>query len=252
MSEIVSIEPKDEIVKSPNSLRKIERDEFGLVKGYNYVFDENGRVNWRKLIKPEFLVAMRGVEETDITKLQDKDLMILLQGIKELADLRGYKSVTYKIINASPEYCCASCNIKWIGNYESEGREIEFESVGDASLNSTDSFARLYMGAIAENRAFVRCVRNFLRINIVGKDEIGNSTIIKATETNKNTFLKQVKLLEDIMEKKKVLFDPHIISKLKESGKWDESYKSVKDLPPEVILHYIERLKKYNPEVKTA
>lgn len=250
MNETVVIEPKIE-TKLPNVLKKIERDEFGLVKGYNYIFDEGGKVNWRKLIKPEYLVPMRGVEETDITKLQDKDLMILLQGTKELADLRGYKSVTYKIINASPEYCCASCNIKWIGNYESEGREIEFESIGDASLNSTDSFARLYMGAIAENRAFVRCVRNFLRINIVGKDEIGNSNIIKSTD-NKSVIAKQAKLLEDIMEKKNIIFNPHIIAKLKEEGKWDESYKSVKDLPPEIILHYIGRLKKYDPQVKTV
>ncbi len=250
MNENIVAESKIEI-KTPNQLKKIERDEFGLVKGYNYIFDESGRVNWRKLIKSEYLVAMRGVEETDITKLQDKDLMILLQGLKELADLRGYKSVTYKVINASPEYCCASCNIKWIGNYESENREIEFESIGDASLNSTDSFARLYMGAIAENRAFVRCVRNFLRINIVGKDEIGNSAIIKPTD-DKNKIAKQAKLLEDIMKTKKVLFEPHLIAKLKEGGQWNESYKCVQDLPSPIILEYIGRLKKYDPEVKTV
>ena len=235
---------KSEGVK--NQLKKIERDEFGLVKGHNYIFDDTGRVNWRKLIKPEHLVAIRGGEETDITKLQDKDLMILLQGLKELADLRGYKSVTYKIINASPEYCCASCNIKWIGNYESEGREIEFESVGDASLSSTDSFAKLYMGAIAENRAFVRCVRNFLRINIVGRDEIKDGA--KAEAQNNNTLNKQVSLLEEMMEKKKVQFDPHIISKLKEIGRWDEKYKSIRDLPPELIFLFLERIKKYNPK----
>lgn len=226
-----------------NQLKKIERNENGLVIGYNYIFDDSGRVNWRKLIKQEYLVPIKGTKEVDITKLQDKDLMILLQGIKELADLRGYKSVTYKIITASPEYCCVSCNIKWISNYENEGREIEFESIGDASLNSTDSFARLYLGAIAENRAFVRCVRNFLRIGIVGKDEMGNPENGKS-ESKQN--IKQVSLLKDLMDKKGVSYNL-IEKKLKEEGKWKEEYKTVDELPPEIILNFIERLKKFNP-----
>ena len=82
-------------------------------------FNEDGTVDWRKMIKPEFLVANRDrTDETDISKLEDNELIILLGGLKDLASVRGFNSVTYKVHEASPEYVCASCSIEWIGNYE--------------------------------------------------------------------------------------------------------------------------------------
>ena len=246
MSEEIK-EPVVEVPEKQNQLKKIERDENGLIKGTNYIFDENGKVNWRKMINPEYLVPMKGVGETDITKLQDKDLLILLNGIKDLSDLRGYKSVTYKTITASPEYVCISCNIKWTPNFENEGREIEFESIGDASLNNTESFAKLYLGPIAENRAFVRCVRNFLRIAVLGKDEIGVSTNNHKDEEKKDT--KQLKMFKDVMEKKKITWE-HIKHKLKNEEKYKDRYsddwKGAEDLPKDVMFDFLERMKKAN------
>lgn len=231
------------MIEENNKLQKIERDENGLIKGLNYIFDVNGKVNWRKMIKLEHLVPMKGIGETDVSKLQDKDLLILLQGIKELADIRGYKSVTYRVLSSTPEYCCVACNIKWISNYEHEGREIEFESIGDASLNSTESFAKLYLGPIAENRAFVRCVRNFLRIAIIGKDEIGVSSAPKDNPSGSN---KQVKLLENLMQAKGVRWE-HIVDKLKKENTWKDEYESINDLPKDILFSLIERLKKVEP-----
>ena len=62
-----------------------------------------------------------------------------------------------------------------VSNYETGGQPVSFSAIGDASLSNTFDFAQNYLAAIAENRAFVRCVRNFLKINIVAKDEIGPS-----------------------------------------------------------------------------
>ena len=126
------------------------------------------------MIRPEFLVPNKQrTQETDISKLEDKDLLILLGGIKELAQIRGFKSVGYSIPSATPIYVMAACTIAWVGNYETNNEDIIFEALADASPDNTQSFAKNYLAAIAENRAFVRCVRNFLKINIVGQDEVG-------------------------------------------------------------------------------
>ena len=129
------------------------------------------------MIRPEFLVPNKQrTQETDISKLEDKDLLILLGGIKELAQIRGFKSVGYSIPSATPIYVMAACTIAWVGNYETNNEDIIFEALADASPDNTQSFAKNYLAAIAENRAFVRCVRNFLKINIVGQDEVGAKT----------------------------------------------------------------------------
>ena len=82
-----------------------KRNQYGLLedKNINYEFNEDGTVDWRGMVKSEFLVANRDrTDETDISKLEDTDLIILLGGLKDLANVRGYKSVTYKIHEASP------------------------------------------------------------------------------------------------------------------------------------------------------
>ena len=85
----------------------VKRNQYGLLedKNINYIFNDEGSVNWRKMIKPEFLVANRDrTDETDISKLEDHELIILLGGLKDLSNIRGYSSVTYNVTHASPEY----------------------------------------------------------------------------------------------------------------------------------------------------
>ena len=69
-----------------------ERDEYGLLPESlaEYVYDEGGSIDWRKMVKQQYLVSNRSrTSETDVSKLDDKDLLILLGGIKELAQIRG-------------------------------------------------------------------------------------------------------------------------------------------------------------------
>ena len=158
---------KSKTTVSPPKL--FNRNEYGLLEDPSipYEFNEDGSVDWRKMIKPEYLVANKqNTDETDISKLDDRDLLILLGGIKELAQVRGYHSVQHKVITAAPDYVCVVCSIKWIGNYETGGESVTFEAIADTHPDNTTSFTRSYLSAMAENRAFVRCVRNFLKINI--------------------------------------------------------------------------------------
>ena len=222
------------------------RNKYGLIEDetVTYHFNEDGTVNWRKMIKAEFLVANRDrTDETDITKLEDNELIILLGGLKDLASVRGFKSVTYKIHEASPEYVCASCTISWIGNYETEqGEPVVFESVADAGIKNTESFGQMYLAAIAENRAFCRAVRNFLRINIVAKEEIKNVKI--STPAPSSNAASPDLFLKNLMKEKKITFESIKGKMVNEKVDGADAWSSIKDIPRLKMFEIIERMQK--------
>lgn len=234
------------VVMSSIPPKLFSRNEYGLLVDppVPYVFNEDGSVNWRKMIRPEFLVPNKQkTQETDIAKLEDKDLLILLGGIKELAHLRGYFSVGYNIPAAGPSYVLAQCCIEWIGNYETSGSSVVFESMADASPDNTQSFGRNYLAAIAENRAFVRCVRNFLKINIVGQDEIGAKQLEEQIPDNP---LSPANVLLNLMREKGISFD-QVKKKLQKDG-YDgvDSVATINDISKPKIFELIEKIKAKN------
>ena len=166
-------------IVNPPSFYK--RDEYGLLENVNYVFNEDGSVNWREMIKPEFLYVnkewfeMRKLAIPSSTEgLKDRQLLILLGGIKELAKMRGFSELGYDL-SGDKTYVVARCRMTWTGNYETNMSPVEFEDFANASVDNTDAFCHKFLETIACNRAFIRCVRNFLNIHIVGADEIDKS-----------------------------------------------------------------------------
>jgi hypothetical protein len=243
---VVISEQKQEIAQviPPNLFT---RNKYGLIedKGLNYIFNDDGTINWRKMIKTEHLVPNRQkTQETDVSKLQDKDLLILLGGIKELAQIRGYTSVEYKVVAASESYFATSCKITWLPNYETGGKEIIFESLADATVNNTKSFARFFLAAIAENRAFVRCVRNFLKINIVSQEELGDAKLIDDSVSQNDNPTSPHALLEKVMKDKSINFDQLKKKLIKEKFDNAENLNSISDIPKAKIFELIERIKK--------
>ena len=164
---------------------KYARNEYGLIKSVEYIYSEDGSIDWRAMIKPEFLYPNKGWFEsrnkptpTSIDGLSDKQLLIMLGGIKEIAKIRGYDFVHFEVNNMHSTYVTAKCRIGWIANYEScstHGQGVVYEDVANATLANTDDFCAKFLETIACNRAFVRCVRNFLGIHVVGADEIDRS-----------------------------------------------------------------------------
>tara|TARA_B100001939_G_scaffold85174_1_gene72805 strand:- start:106 stop:816 length:711 start_codon:yes stop_codon:yes gene_type:complete len=223
-----------------------KRNQYGLLEDKNikYEFSEDGTVNWRKMIKTEFLVANRELtDETDVSKLEDRELIILLGGLKDLAAIRGYTSVEYKIHEASTEYVCASCRITWVPNYETEGDDpIVFEAIADANLNNTEGFSQMYLAAIAENRAFCRAVRNFLRINIVAKEECKSVRIAKPNP-KKNSASPEI-FLTNLMKDKKIDFEAIKGKMVNESVDGASDWETVKDIPRLKMFEIIERIQK--------
>ena len=158
-----------------------KRNEHGLLDSVDYIFNEDGSVNWRAMINPEHLYPNKDWFEmrkmpmpNSIEGLDDSQLLIKLGGIKELAKLRGFHNVTYDITESSDSRVVVQCMINWIENYEGSCSQT-FASIANATTSNTNGFAAKFLECIAENRAFVRTVRNFLGIHIVGADEIDSS-----------------------------------------------------------------------------
>lgn len=224
------------------------RNQYGLLENasISYIYNEDGSINWRKMVKQEYLVPNRQKsQEKDVSKLEDKDLLILLGGIKELAQIRGYSKVEYKVVSANENYFATSCRITWLPNYETSGGEVVFESLADATSGNTKSFARYFLAAIAENRAFVRCVRNFLKINIVSQEELGDAKLIE--ESIQESPTSPISLLEKVMKDKSISFENLKKKLIKEKFDNAEALNSVNDIPKVKIFELIDRIKNAKP-----
>ena len=196
-----------------------KRNDDGLLQNVDYKFNEDGSVNWRAMVKPEFLYpnkdwfTKRGQEvPNSVEGLKDNQLLIMLGGIKELAKLRGYTSVHFDVKNISDNYVTAKCTIAWCNNYETANEfATTYTDVANASSSNTDAFCLKFLETIACNRAFVRCVRNYLNVHIVGADEIDksrgadNSTTVESSD-NLSPVITPSALLE------KILRDKHSVS----------------------------------------
>ena len=156
------------------------RDENGLLKNIQYVFDEDGGVNWRKMVQDDHLFPnakyFNGSPPSSIEGIPDNKLLIKLSGIKELARLRGFSEVSYEVVKCHLDHVAVICRMTFIPNYETGGESITFQDMANATLDNTHDFGQNFLETMACNRSFVRCVRNFLNVHIVGADEIGKDS----------------------------------------------------------------------------
>ena len=187
-SQPVNIAVNDNKI-NPLNAEKYSRDESGLLRSVDYKFNEDGSVNWRAMVDSKHLFPNKSWFEArnkpvpkSVDGLQDNQLLIKLAGIKELAKLRGYSSVRYNVIKCEKDHVAVKCEISWVPNFENPSQEsdylpasTQFEDVANATTENTSSFATKFLETIAANRAFVRCVRNFLNVHIVGDAEIDKS-----------------------------------------------------------------------------
>ena len=235
-------------------VKKINRDANGLLvdKKVNYIFEENGMIDWRKMINTDHLYAnpSKKLSETDVTKLKDTELCILLSGLKELAQIRGYSKVEYDVQTPSSDYVVANCKITWVPNYETEGQEVTFSAVADSSVqNTAPIFGNYFLATTAENRAFARCVGSFLRINIVSKEEMAESSVqnniyrSNGNVPSSSSSGTPEESLTEAMKEKGISFDRVKAKLIKEEVKGAEDFESVSDIPKQKIFQLISRIK---------
>ena len=188
-----------------------KRDENGLLQNVAYEFNEDGSVNWRAMIKEEHLFPNKSHFEMykkpvpkTIKGLRDNQLLIKLSGIKELARLRGFDSVSYETVKCEADHVAVKCCVCFIANYETQ-KQVYYEDMANATFNNTSSFATKFLETIACNRAFVRAVRNFLNVHIVGDDEIDKSDSskinINPSDSSNPATLSPNSILESVVNK---------------------------------------------------
>lgn len=248
MSEKITYRYKD-------TVNKFKRDVNGLLECVDYIFNPDNTINWRAMIKKEYLVPNRdafknqkdiNLKEIDVTSLPDNQLLILLAGIKELAQIRGYTNVNYDVIQAQPDYVAVKCTINWAPNYETSMEPVSFSALAEAHLDNTKDFAKNFLMAIAENRAFIRTVRSFLKINIVGNDEMGKTTHVD-TEFESNTSITQpIALLEKTMEEYGISFEQIKERAVQKKMDGAENWKEIKDISPLSMFTIISGIKNKN------
>jgi len=238
-----------------DQINKFKRDVNGLLECISYTFNQDNTINWRSMINKEHLVPNRdafknqkdiNLKEIDVSTLADNQLLILLAGIKELAQIRGYKNVSYDVIQAQPDYVAVKCTINWMPNYETDMQEVSFSALADAHLDNTKDFAKNFLMAIAENRAFIRAVRSFLKINIVGNDEMGKTTHIDS-EVEPNTSITQpVALLQKTMEEHNINFDQIKERAIQKKMENAENWSKLEDISPLAMFTIISGIKNKN------
>jgi len=238
-----------------DQISKFKRDSNGLLECIDYIFNPDNTINWRAMINKEHLVPNRdafknqkdiNLKELDISSLADNQLLILLAGIKELAQIRGYKNVNYDVIQAQPDYVAVKCTIDWISNYETNMESVSFSALADAHLDNTKDFAKNFLMAIAENRAFIRAVRSFLKINIVGNDEIGKTTHIDI-DVEPNTLVTQpIALLQKTMEEYNISFEQIKERAIQKNMDGAQNWSEIKDISPLSMFTIISGIKTKN------
>lgn len=183
--------PKIDNSKGPSVYN---RDGNGLLNSIQYVFKDDGSIDWRAMVPKEHLYPNKKWFKDrkkdvplSVDGLKDDQLLIRLAGIKELAKIRGFKTVSFVVDSSEKEICVTTCKIEFDGNYETGMEPVLFSEVGSASICNTSGVFQKYLESIAANRAFVRCVRNFLNIHIVSDEEVFDEDAGDKLEASKET-----------------------------------------------------------------
>lgn len=238
-------------------LKSQKRTELGLLEGINYKFNQEGLIDWRSLIQSKYLYLnqdnfkRRGEKIPEsIDGVSDRDLIIQLPGLRELAYLRGFTSVSYRPVVASNEYAASVCRIEWIGNYETNMIPVNYEALAGANTFNVAELTQTYLLEMSENRSFCRAVRNFLRISIVSKDELPPP---KQNRFNGSTNTSPSVILANLMKEKGRSFKEVQEKLIAEGNAEFQTYADWTDIPGDKAFQLVDRFKnlKENRGLKT-
>lgn len=162
-------------------------------ENYPVIRDKFGAIDWAKMIPEEFLYVAEdaakrdGIDLNDTkTKLDPKYVRVKLGGFRFLARYIGYSSVEYKTIVSEYERSVISCAIEFNPTEDFPNGCLVTATAGANPQNTTKAFLP-HLDVIASNRAFSKCVRSHLGIEIISDAEEG-----KVKETSEPAVPKEV------------------------------------------------------------
>lgn len=235
---------------------KIRDDNGLLLSGVDYKFNKYGMIDWRALIDPEYVVLNRytigkkkgidvyTLDEKAIVELKEKatedELLIKLQGFKNIAYIRGYKEKRVELLERTDTRAVVKVTIDWIPNFENPNGKV-VSAVKNSSMENTDPAFITYMEAIAENRAFVTVIRDTLNIPIIGYDEIDNTKSVEISKTVGGT---PQFFLEQECEKNGISFNAiSERAKIKYEASWDNNWKEFSNISSAVASTLLQDIK---------
>jgi hypothetical protein len=165
------------------------RNSFGLLEDVNYVFKEDGSIDWLRMcppnniyikpLKPNQIAELEAKYDkpiNDIKPIEDnveeKYLAISLAGLRQLARIKGYSSVDFDVKEANPNYACVKCTVNWLPNYESQGLSLTRSDVASVIPETTNWMTKSYIAELAANRAEARVLRTSMGIVCVSREEL--------------------------------------------------------------------------------
>lgn len=250
--------------------QKLTRNSHGLYTHINYIFGDDGFVNWRAMIPVKYLYVGDNIKENPVRrelftkkygkkpeqidlvvdKVEDKDLLITLAGIRYLAALRGYDGVRFTVLNSSNQsFVVVNCEIDWWKNFEIDN--TTFGGVACASTDNTNGVFKTYLPEMASNRAFCRAVRNFLNIDVVSDEEaFEKKDDPKAPAANGVTPYGDPKeMLKAKLEERGWTFEKLKEGMIKKDKEW-EKYSAIIEVPSIKIFDVLGRLKQKEEKEK--
>lgn len=201
----------------------LERDELGLLKNVTYPRRADNSINWRACLLPEHLYVNPEYEtilctqfnvkkrwDIDVTKCEDKQLLVNQAGWNHLCFLRGLKAVTPGQPVALPGEVHMSVIVEFIPNFENPYGLIRGDSA-TASVYTERSKFQLHLASMAFNKAFARAVRLALRVPIYGQDEFADDKMAKdfeeAVKSGANPLLSSTKAASEQTDAKPAGYD---------------------------------------------
>jgi hypothetical protein len=181
---------------TPAREQRLRRDEDGLIIGYPYKYTPDGRIDWRALVDRRFLFVIdtkrdavtkaqgKPIDECDLSLVDERWLRIKQGGFNQLLNLRGYSRLEYHSLSATDTKAAVVCVIELIGNYETQGYPVVASAIASACTRSMNVQFMPYLETFAENRAFARCVKRALQLNILSEDEIDAEAVRGVTQSD--------------------------------------------------------------------
>lgn len=151
--EVIYNDPELQVEVIKNEMPKIE-----------YKFKSSGKIDWQAMFNPEYFVYPEG--DTS------KDPFLKVDGLLELADIRGVESKEVVVVPVSDSLIAVTVKMKFAPNGEEPNGKV-WSATADANpANVGDKKFSKYLTTIAETRATGRCIRGALGIRLCSYEEI--------------------------------------------------------------------------------
>lgn len=182
-------------------------------------------------------------EREDLKKRSpEQGLLIKLSGFREVARARGIEKIDSELVYFSPKHVAVKCTILFQPSNENP-LGLSVSAIANASTENTNGDFSKFLETIAENRAFLRAVKNALNIYILGQDELPvevNEIVIdqEATPSLHNMYKEMLSDMGYTFTHVK-----NTLMKKQDEYPGCENWEKIEDIPQSVILVLIQKAK---------